>query len=214
MNAFDAAGVRVSGGSACSSGKATESHVLAAMHLHKWRAQNAIRLSFGPGNSLEDIDEACRAIQAAGEALQASCMIPNLPARAEQLSQLMQVTGPGISELRSSQGTRAWLICQEENNSSKNFLVADCSRALCELQNKLACRGLTSTQILVLDEKHESQALPEDGINSKPAREHHFYSKTPRARMELPLYFVRQEIVSLKRSMMQKQISSSLDKMF
>lgn len=161
MNAFDAAGVRVSGGSACSSGKASESHVLAAMHLHKWRAQNAIRLSFGPGNSLEDIDEACRAIQAAGEALQASCMIPNLPARAEQLSQLMQVTGPGISELRSSQGTRAWLICQEENNSSKNFLVADCSRALCELQNKLACRGLTSTQILVLDEKHESQALPE-----------------------------------------------------
>lgn len=161
MNAFDAAGVRVSGGSACSSGKAAESHVLVAMHLHKWRTQNAIRLSFGPGNTLEDIDEACAAIQAAGEALQASCMIPNLPAKADQAAHLLQLTGPGISELRSSQGTRAWLIKASDSNNSQSLLVADCDHALSELNNKLVCRGLTNTKIIVLDAKLKGLELPE-----------------------------------------------------
>jgi cysteine sulfinate desulfinase/cysteine desulfurase-like protein/rhodanese-related sulfurtransferase len=157
MNAFDAAGVRVSGGSACSSGKVAESHVLSAMHLHSWRAQNAIRLSFGPGNSIEEIDEACEALKTAGEALRASCMIPNLPARADQA---LQNTGPGISELRSSQGTRAWLIAPAQPQTGESFLIADCDKALGELQNKLACRGLTHSRILVLDASAKPQPLP------------------------------------------------------
>jgi cysteine sulfinate desulfinase/cysteine desulfurase-like protein/rhodanese-related sulfurtransferase len=159
MNAFDAAGVRVSGGSACSSGKVSESHVLSAMHLHSWRAQNAIRLSFGPGNTIEEIDEACEALKAAGEALRASCMIPNLPARTDQALQIIQNMGHGISELRSSQGTRAWLMSPADPNTADSYLVADCDKALNELQNKLACRGLARSKVLVLDPKTQ-QSLP------------------------------------------------------
>lgn len=149
MNAFDAVGVRVSGGSACSSGKTSGSHVLEAMHLHKWRAQNAIRMSFGPADSLQDINKACTAIRAAGSALQAHCMIPQRPARADQAMQFLQNLSSGISELRSSQGNRAWLLRTPAN---KNFLVADCALALNELNTKLACRGLNDTQVLLLDE--------------------------------------------------------------
>jgi cysteine desulfurase len=158
MNAFDAAGVRVSGGSACSSGKASESHVLTAMHLHKWRAQNAIRLSFGPANSIEEIEEACAAIRAAGEALQANCMIPHRPARADQALELLNSAGSGISELRSSQGTRAWLFRPE--NEDVCFLIADCNLALVELKSKLACRGIVNSHILVLENSHPSDLPP------------------------------------------------------
>lgn len=166
MNAFDAAGVRVSGGSACSSGKSTGSHVLIAMKLPKWRAENAIRLSFGPANTESDIDLACRAIQQAGEALRASCMIPNLPARAEQLAELTQHLDTGVSELRSSEGTRTWLMICDPKTS---FLVSDCDRALTELKNKLACRGLAHTQILQLDALSQHSALPPEWRQLKSA---------------------------------------------
>jgi cysteine sulfinate desulfinase/cysteine desulfurase-like protein/rhodanese-related sulfurtransferase len=154
MNAFDAAGIRVSGGSACSSGKSSESHVLSAMNLPRWRTQNAIRLSFGPANSEKEIDLACEAIQKAGEALRANCMIPMLPARGGiEIPQSIR----GISELRASDGTRAWLV---SNSNDESFLVADCSQALHELQNKLVCRGLTNTQILRLDIPVTEHSLP------------------------------------------------------
>ncbi len=158
MNALDAAGVRVSGGSACSSGKANGSHVLTAMNLPKWRTQNAIRLSFGPANSELEIEAACEAIRNAGEALRASCMIPQRPARADQVTEMLKHSGQGISELRSSDGTRAWLIVADEG---KSFLVADCESALQELKTKLSCRGLPSTQILRLDAPMPENGLPE-----------------------------------------------------
>ena len=156
MNAFDAVGVRVSGGSACSSGKTSGSHVLEAMHLHKWRAQNAIRMSFGPADRLQDIEEACAAIRSAGSALQAHCMIPQRPAKADQALQFIQNLSTGISELRSSQGNRAWLL---RTGEAKNFLIADCSVALNELNAKLACRGLKDTKILLLDESCSAESL-------------------------------------------------------
>ncbi|NBW80529.1 aminotransferase class V-fold PLP-dependent enzyme [bacterium] len=157
MNAFDAAGVRVSGGSACSSGKTTGSHVLSAMNLPKWRSQNAIRMSFGPANTPAEIEDACIAIEQAGEALRASCMIPTLPARADQVSEFLKHTGHGISELRASDGTRAWLVMSSDDES---VLVADCDQALQELNNKLSCRGLQRTNILRLDVP-QANPLPE-----------------------------------------------------
>lgn len=77
---FDAADVRVSGGSACSASKATPSHVLEAMKLPAWQAASAVRLSFGPANDADFIDEACERIEACGASLRASCL--NTPADA------------------------------------------------------------------------------------------------------------------------------------
>ena len=53
---FDLAGIAVSSGSACSSGKVQPSHVLAAMGLRRDEAQGAVRLSLGWSTSGADID--------------------------------------------------------------------------------------------------------------------------------------------------------------
>ena len=63
---FDLAGIAVSSGSACSSGKVQPSHVLAAMGFGGELAQGAIRLSLGWSTSEADIDrclEAWRKLQ-------------------------------------------------------------------------------------------------------------------------------------------------------
>lgn len=54
--ALDLAGIAVSAGSACSSGKITPSHVLLAMGASEELAASAIRVSFGPGSAEADID--------------------------------------------------------------------------------------------------------------------------------------------------------------
>lgn len=69
LDLFDAAGIRVSAGSACSAAKSAPSYVLQAMGLSDWRCANAVRLSFGPLFDAAFIDEACRRIARCGEAL-------------------------------------------------------------------------------------------------------------------------------------------------
>jgi cysteine desulfurase len=54
--ALDLAGVAVSAGSACSSGKITPSHVLTEMGAPAALAGSAIRVSLGPGTTATDID--------------------------------------------------------------------------------------------------------------------------------------------------------------
>jgi cysteine desulfurase len=53
--AFDLAGVAVSSGSACSSGKVKRSHVLQAMGVEPALAQGAIRVSLGWNSTKEDV---------------------------------------------------------------------------------------------------------------------------------------------------------------
>lgn len=53
---FDLAGFAVSAGSACSSGKMQESHVLAAMGIDPAIADSALRISFGPSTTETDVD--------------------------------------------------------------------------------------------------------------------------------------------------------------
>ncbi|MEM9685225.1 MAG: cysteine desulfurase family protein [Pseudomonadota bacterium] len=55
--AFDLAGIAVSAGSACSSGKVTPSHVLTAMGLPEVDAASAIRVSLGWASSERDVEQ-------------------------------------------------------------------------------------------------------------------------------------------------------------
>ncbi len=74
LDLFDAAGIRVSSGSAC--GSAIQgSFVLEEMGLEKWRSDGAIRVSFGPATTMQEIDLACSRIEEAGRALCASCLV-------------------------------------------------------------------------------------------------------------------------------------------
>lgn len=54
--ALDLAGIAVSSGAACSSGKVGRSHVLEAMGLGREAAQSAIRVSFGWASGADDVD--------------------------------------------------------------------------------------------------------------------------------------------------------------
>lgn len=54
--AFDLAGVAVSSGSACSSGKVAPSHVLAAMGVDEASAASALRISFGWASGPQDVE--------------------------------------------------------------------------------------------------------------------------------------------------------------
>ena len=58
---FDLAGIAVSSGSACSSGKVQPSHVLEAMGSGPELAQGAVRLSLGWSTTSQDIDRCLEA---------------------------------------------------------------------------------------------------------------------------------------------------------
>jgi cysteine desulfurase len=77
LDVFDAAGVRVSAGSACSAAKAAPSYVLEAMGLPLWRSSGAVRMSFGPLADDAFIDAACARIRHCGAALRASPLTDN-----------------------------------------------------------------------------------------------------------------------------------------
>ena len=69
LDVFDAAGLRVSTGSACSSAQAAASHVLDAMGWPAERSGAAVRLSIGALTTAAQITEACAAIAHCGQAL-------------------------------------------------------------------------------------------------------------------------------------------------
>lgn len=73
LDLFDAAGMRISAGSACGASRAEPSHVLQAMGLPAWQTESAVRLSFGPIVDEPFIAEACARIRACGEAVRATC---------------------------------------------------------------------------------------------------------------------------------------------
>ena len=92
LDLFDAAELRVSGGSACSAAKAQPSSVLQAMGLPDWQTASAVRMSFGPVADAAFIDEACARIRICGESLRQSCLDPHaagLPRPADGLTRFV-----------------------------------------------------------------------------------------------------------------------------
>lgn len=76
LDVFDAAGMRVSAGSACSAAKAAPSYVLEAMGLEAWRCASAVRLSFGPAVDDAFTDAACERIAHCGRAMRTGGLVP------------------------------------------------------------------------------------------------------------------------------------------
>lgn len=67
--ALDLEGICVSGGSACSSGAAEPSHVLAAMGVKPGLAQGAVRFSLGSGSSATDVEAVLKLLPSVVEKL-------------------------------------------------------------------------------------------------------------------------------------------------
>jgi cysteine sulfinate desulfinase/cysteine desulfurase-like protein/rhodanese-related sulfurtransferase len=99
LDLFDAAGVRVSAGSACSAAKAAPSYVLEAMGLPLWQSSGAVRLSFGPLADETLIDAACARIRRCGQAARTGPLAPSNLSRC----------GTGVAQF-SHEGRHGWLL--------------------------------------------------------------------------------------------------------
>ena len=131
LDLFDAAGVRVSSGSACSAAKALPSYVLEAMRVPAWRASSAIRLSFGPLTDEATILAACERIERCGEALRASCLLPSALAPSSAMRD-------GVTQL-SVDGRTTWLLTDA---ASASCVIIDPQAALVpRLAAFVRCQG-------------------------------------------------------------------------
>jgi cysteine sulfinate desulfinase/cysteine desulfurase-like protein/rhodanese-related sulfurtransferase len=117
LDLFDAAGLRVSSGSACSSAKAAPSYVLEAKQLPKWRCAAAVRMSFGPMDTDAFIDAACERIARCGAALRSTCLVP---------SASRPPAADGIIQLDAG-GESSWLVLDA---ASRSCAIIDARDAL------------------------------------------------------------------------------------
>ncbi|MCG2584815.1 aminotransferase class V-fold PLP-dependent enzyme [Massilia sp. TS11] len=136
LNMFDAAGVRVSSGSACSSAKAAPSYVLAAMDRPDWCASAAVRMSFGPLADAAFIDEAVARIARCGAALRASGLVPGAaPVR----------SCDGVLQLRQDQQV-SWLLLDAASGSA---VAIDTQAALAaRMENLIRAHGCQLRAVL------------------------------------------------------------------
>ena len=138
MDLFDAANIRVSSGSACSS-KVTRSFVLDEMGLPVWQSESAIRLSFGPAMTKAEVDEACLRIAFAAQALTQSCMVLD--------HSEINTTEPlnGLVQLRFGSNC-TWIYADK---ASKQVFIIDPVPDLTErLDTLLQCQKLTLVAVI------------------------------------------------------------------
>jgi len=138
MDLFDAANIRVSSGSACSS-KVTRSFVLDAMGLPAWQSESAIRMSFGPAMTQEEVDNACSRIEFAAQALEQSCLI------LDNNNSIDKSELDGLIQFKVG-GSCSWLYVDKK---TKSAIFIDPLFELTErLQTLLACRGLKLVAVI------------------------------------------------------------------
>lgn len=139
MDLFDAANIRVSSGSACSS-KVTRSFVLDAMGLPTWQSESAIRLSFGPAMTQTEVDAACDRIQLAATALTHSCLMLDDTQLSDDKTPL-----DGLVQLRGG-ASCTWIYTDQK---TKQALIID---PLPELEKRiitlLECQQLSPIAII------------------------------------------------------------------
>ena len=144
MDLFDAAGIRVSSGSACSS-KVPTSFVLDAMGLESWRSQGAIRMSFGPATTQLQIDQACAALQRLTPVVRQCCLVLSdvLSTDTEQCC--------GLTQLKHEDMCSYLLVCEQ----SRQAVIIDPVAPLANrLANLIQGQGL---QLLAVLDTHQHQ---------------------------------------------------------
>jgi cysteine sulfinate desulfinase/cysteine desulfurase-like protein/glyoxylase-like metal-dependent hydrolase (beta-lactamase superfamily II)/rhodanese-related sulfurtransferase len=143
MDLFDAANVRVSSGSACSS-KVTRSFVLDAMGLPAWQSESAIRMSFGPAMTQTEIDTACRRIISAAQALMHSCL--TLDVKSNDTSNISDKTElDGLVQFKVA-GSCSWLYV--DKNTKSAVFIDPLPEVTERLQTLLTCQDLDLVAVI------------------------------------------------------------------
>lgn len=147
LDLFDAAGVRVSSGSACNSNKVVKSYVLEAMGLEPWRTSAAVRMSFGPATTEAEIADACRRILQAGRAIHNACLLLG-GASSDDHS---QTPADGLIRLMYDSGC-SWIAADHEHHCC---VIIDPLPELAErIARWVACRDLQVLAVLATDASH------------------------------------------------------------
>ncbi|MBE0362383.1 hypothetical protein PULV_a3005 [Pseudoalteromonas ulvae UL12] len=149
MDLFDAAGIRVSAGSACSSG-ASRSYVLDAMSVDNWQSENAIRLSFGPAATQVEIDEACKRITQLKSVLASACLVISDSQVTEQ-----EVCALGLSQYKH-QGACCWLFVTDEKEA---VIIDPIIELLPRLMNVIQGQKLTLKAMLATHQHAHDEPL-------------------------------------------------------
>ena len=136
MDLFDAANIRVSSGSACSS-KVTRSFVLDAMGLPSWQSESAIRMSFGPMMTQDECTLACERIKMAAKALGESC----LTVKASEHQTLVN----GLLELKSGNSC-CWLYTDEPTKTA--VVIDPLPELITRITNIVNCQKLNVIAVL------------------------------------------------------------------
>jgi cysteine desulfurase len=139
LDLFDAAGIRVSSGSAC--GSAVQgSYVLEAMGLPQWQSDGAIRLSFGPATTATDIEAACLRIEEAGTAIADACLLVSPKPHGGTVRQF-----DGLLQLKMG-SMCSWILC---NSETRKCVVVDPFAELLErIETIIRCQELQVVAVL------------------------------------------------------------------
>ena len=152
MDLFDAAGIRVSSGSACSS-KVPTSFVLDAMGLEPWRSQGAIRMSFGPATTQTQIDQACAALHRLTPVVRQCCLV---------LSDVLSTDTDqccGVTQLKHEDMCSYLLVCEQ----SRQAVIIDPVAPLANrLANLVQGQGLTLLAVLDTHQHQDHQSARAD----------------------------------------------------
>lgn len=153
MDLFDAAGIRISSGSACSS-KVPTSFVLDAMGLPAWRSQGAIRLSFGPAMTQAECEQACAAIRRLIPIVQQCCLVLS------DAQPLADLASSGLTQLKHEDLCSYLLVCA----ASHQAVIIDPVAALANrLANMVQGQGLNL--VVVLDTHlHQDRSSARDDL--------------------------------------------------
>jgi cysteine sulfinate desulfinase/cysteine desulfurase-like protein/glyoxylase-like metal-dependent hydrolase (beta-lactamase superfamily II)/rhodanese-related sulfurtransferase len=137
LDLFDAANIRVSSGSACSS-KVTGSFVLDAMGLPRAQSEAAIRLSFGPAATQAEIDAACERIAYCAKALGHSCLV-----NMNDLDNKSKLDG--LVQFKVG-GSCCWLFVDGESREA--VIIEPLAELTQRLLTVLECQGLTLKAVI------------------------------------------------------------------
>ena len=142
MDLFDAAGIRVSSGSACGSAL-RGSYVLDAMGLPRWRSEGAIRVSFGLTSEVDQISAACRRIEETGKALREACLIA-----ADEPATAPESPIDGLIQLKYG-SMCSWVLI--DSSTSRCIVIDPCEELSDRIENIIRCQ---SCDVLAVVDTH------------------------------------------------------------
>lgn len=140
LDLFDQAGLYVSSGSACSASSLKTSHVLNAMGKPPEVSASAIRLSFGPSTTLEEVEQCCFILRECSAALRQAGLLES------------KNSVPSVNELHDGvlqlqlNGTNSWIIT--DSHTRRCIIIDPCQEVEKRIEQYVKCHQLKIVAIL------------------------------------------------------------------